>query len=306
MGFDRLMKMVTDAINFIRSKGLNHRQFKDILEHSDSEHNDLVYYCEVRWLSRGEALKKFADLYDDVIAFLTAKGQPTRFLKEESFKRDLAFLVDITGHLNDLNKKLMGKNQMINHLANAVTAFKMKLKLFEEQLKQQNFFNFPYLKKMKEESPDSLLDYSDQIKILQHEFDNRFQDFEKNDVKLKLFADPFAVPVDQLAENFQMELIDLQTSDTCKSNFRHLDVLEFFKTLPTEFSNLKDNASRCATMFGSTYICEQTFSLMNINKSKLRNRLNDKHLESILRVSTTTFEPDIPKLVGKTQSQPSH
>jgi hypothetical protein len=30
-------------------------------------------------------------------------------LKEPSFKCDLAFLVDVTAHLNDLNKKLMGK-----------------------------------------------------------------------------------------------------------------------------------------------------------------------------------------------------
>lgn len=306
IGFDRLMRIVTDAINFIRSKGLNHRQFKDLLQNTDSEHNDLVYYCEVRWLSRGEALKKFADLYDEVIDFLTSKGQSTRFLKEESFKRDLAFLVDMTSHLNDLNKKLMGKNQMINHLANAVTAFKMKLQLFENQLKQQNFFNFPYLQKLREKTPDKPLDYSDQIKTLLNEFNRRFQDFEKNEVNLKLFADPFSIPLEQAPENFKMELIDLITSDTLKSNYRDLDILNFFKTLPPEFINLKDNALRYASMFGSTYICEQTFSLMNINKSKIRNRLSDKNLESVLRVSTTNFEPDIPKLINKTQCHPSH
>lgn len=59
-------------------------------------------------------------------------------------------------------------------------------------------------------------------------------------------------------------------------------------------------------MFGSTYICEQTFSVMNLNKSKLRSKLTDKHLESVLRISTTNINPNIPKLVSKIQSQPSH
>lgn len=62
----------------------------------------------------------------------------------------------------------------------------------------------------------------------------------------------------------------------------------------------------CATMFGSTYICEQTFSIMNINKSKLRSRLTDKNLEAILKISTSSIEPNIPKLVSQIQSQPSH
>lgn len=306
LGFDRLMKAVSDAINFIRSHGLNHRQFKEMLEHTDASHSDLLYYCEVRWLSRGEALKRFADLIDEIIPFLEERGKQTRMLNEISFKCDLAFLVDVTAHLNDLSKKLMGKNQFVNQMANAVSAFKLKLQLFSKQLSCQNFINFPYLMKLKEKVPDKPLDYSEQINKLLSSFEKRFTDFESHTVKLKLFGDPFSVPVQEAPENVQMELIDLQTSDLCKSRFRDLDILDFYKTLPDEFLHLKDNASICATMFGSTYICEQTFSLMNLNKSKLRNQLTDQHLQSILRISTTSFEHNIPKIVGKIQSQPSH
>lgn len=228
LGFDRLMKLVTDAINFIRSKGLNHRQFKDILESNDALHNDLVYYCEVRWLSRGEALRKFADLFDEIIAFLEEKGKPTRLLKEESFRSDLAFLVDITEHLNQLNKKLMGKDKFITELVNSVAAFKLKLQLFSRQLAQQNFVNFSYLKKVKDRYPNKVLDYSEQIKLLQNVFENRFQDFETNNVKFKLFADPFSVTIDDAPEKFHLELIDLQTSDNYRAKFRDMDILNFF------------------------------------------------------------------------------
>ncbi|XP_035234249.1 uncharacterized protein LOC118206091 [Stegodyphus dumicola] len=201
-------------------------QFKEILEHPDAPRSDLVYYSGVRWLSHGEALKRFADLIDEIIPFIEGKGKQTRILKEPSFKCDLAFLVDVTAHLNDLNKKLMGKT-------NSSITWRMKYSRSPEICKA---------------------------------WDQR---------------DPFSV-VKEAAEDFQIELIDLQNSDLCKSRFCDLDILDFYRTLPAEFLCLKNNASRCASMFGSTYICEQTFSLMNLKKSKLRNKLTDQHVQSIV------------------------
>jgi len=50
-------------------------------------------------------------------------------------------------------------------------------------------------------------------------------------------------------------------------------------------------------MFGSTYLCEQVFSVMNINKTKLRSRLTHAHLNDILKVGATQdFTPDIDTL----------
>lgn len=200
------MKAVKEAINFIKSHGLNQRQFKCMLEQGDSEHSDLVYYCEVRWLSRGNALKRFADLLDEIIQFLEEKGRQTRLLKEPSFKCDLAFLVDITTHLNELNKRLMVKNQFINQLANAVSAFDLKLKLFIKQLKDENFINFPYLQKMKEKFPEKCLDYSNQVEILLSSFQNRFTDFASHSMKIRLFGDPFAVPVEEAPKSSRWNL----------------------------------------------------------------------------------------------------
>ena len=37
------------------------------------------------------------------------------------------------------------------------------------------------------------------------------------------------------------------------------------------FSHLKQNAAACPTSFDITYICEQSFTLTNLNKSKVRN-----------------------------------
>ena len=47
-------------------------------------------------------------------------------------------------------------------------------------------------------------------------------------------------------------------------------------------------------LFGSTYVCEQTFSVMN--KARHRSRLTDQHLRSILRIATTQLTPDFDAL----------
>lgn len=105
--------------------------------------------------------------------------------------------------------------------------------------------------------------------MLHTSFEKRFADFELHKGKIKLFGDPFAVIVKEAPEDVRKELIDLLTSDLCKSRFCDLHILNFYKSLPPEFWHVKNNASICATMFGSTYICKQTFSHMNLNKSKL-------------------------------------
>lgn len=56
----------------------------------------------------------------------------------------------------------------------------------------------------------------------------------------------------------------------------------------------------------STYICEQTFSIVKYRKSKHSSRLSDKHLGAVIRVSTTSLQADIESLTNKLQAQKSH
>lgn len=53
-------------------------------------------------------------LKDEIKSFIKLKGNPVPEFDDWEWISDFAFLVDLTGHLNELNIKLQGKNQMIS------------------------------------------------------------------------------------------------------------------------------------------------------------------------------------------------
>lgn len=154
------MKVVVSCINFIRAKGLKHRKFQEFLSELESAHGDLLYYTEVRWLSRGRVLRCFYKLLPEINTFL---------------------------HL---------KNETV---------------------------------------PD------------------------------------------------------------------------FYAALPNDtYPNIRKHAMKMSTLFGSMYICEQTFSRMKLLKTPMRSRLTDEHLHQCLRLAVTRMEPDIQLLTSQMQAHSSH
>lgn len=79
----------------------------------------------------------------------------------------------------------------------------------------------------------------------------------------------------------------------------------FYKYLQPGYPKLTALAAKMS-MFGTTYLCEQVFSVMNINKTKLRSKLTHKHLNEILKVAATQdMMPDINALVQAKRCQVS-
>lgn len=69
---------------------------------------------------------------------------------------------------------------------------------------------------------------------------------------------------------------------------------------------MKSFAKGLVSIFGSTYLCEQTFSKMNYIKSKYRSRLTDENLKCILKVGGTKFEPKWVEILNGMQFHKSH
>ena len=191
----------------------------------------------------------------------------------ESWLLDLAFLVDITSHLNNLNLKLQGSDQLFPRLVNDISAFKMKLKVFIAQLENKDFSQLPHLKEQSESAENivNFAKYIEKIKLLQESFNNRFSDFSEEEDRMLAFVNPFSLNERnnlKMPSNLQMELIELKTNSILKMKFNEhslfpnaSEMIGFWRSLPREhFPEMKKLAQSYTCLFGTTYTCEQSFS----------------------------------------------
>lgn len=305
ISFKDVIKDVTKIVNFIRSQGLNHREFQTFLSQMDAEYGDVVYYTEVRWLSRGKVLKRVFDLKQEISIFMESKGKVVHQFKDPNWMADFGYLTDISMHLNDLNIRLQGKNVMIHNLFDQVEAFERKLCLWESQLLKGDFTHFPTLSQCEVQNKEK---YSEALSILRSDFSKRFEDFKLNKKMMKLFCAPFSVNVEDYPGNLQMELIEFQCNSDLQEKFKNCGLLEFYSLYVEgdKFPEIRSHALFTASLFGSTYICEQLFSRMNNVKSKLRTRISDTHLENSLRIASSDIKANIDQLVKEKECQISH
>nr|XP_023652433.1 general transcription factor II-I repeat domain-containing protein 2-like [Paramormyrops kingsleyae] len=216
---DNIMSVVIKTVNFIRAKGLNHRQFEAFLSNKNIPRS-LPYHTEVRWLSRGAVLKRFFELRSEISQFMKDKGKPVTELDDPEWVRDLTFMVDVTEHLNVLNAKMQGCNKIVNEYYDCIRAFEMKLDLWATQLSQGNPAHFPFLKSVyTTHGKDNMDKYKEKIVGLQKEFQNRFQIFNELEKEFAVFRSPFTASATDVPEELQMELIELQCNTALKDKF---------------------------------------------------------------------------------------
>jgi len=224
-------------------------------------------------------------------------------LEDTAWLSDFAFFTDFLCHMNKLNVKMQGKNQFIDDIWGHLRGFKLQLVLFADQLAKNDLSHFSRLNSIAPVKKDRLKSYEDSLRKLHLEFERRFQDFSVIEKDLDIFSMPFNVDCEKVRPDFQLELIELQYNNHLKQLFLNLPKLEFFKSLSKSiFPNLISHAQKVSAMFASSDICEQVFSTMKLRKSCIRNRLTDEHLASLLRISTSRFEPDYEELL-EMQSQ---
>ena len=306
LNIDHVMNVVVSTVNFIRSRALNHRQFKQLLDEVDSEYGDVTYYSKVRWLSRGAVLKRFWQLIDQIDQFTRNKGRIHEEFQDCQWLNDLAFLVDITQHLNLLNKQLQGKEQLISKLWQYVSSFKTKLAMFREQLEMGCFIHFATLSTRKDKEIDAEK-YSQILGVLLDEFNSRFEQFERTNL-INVFANPVGYDPAKAPAHLQLELIDCQADDQIRRQFIDKDLHTFYKDFfPKDtYPRLYRHALRMASLFGSTYLCEKLFSNMKFTKNKYPTSLTDEHLQGQLRLATSTTRPNLQRIIDSKQCQVSH
>jgi len=128
---DNVMQIVIKTVDFIKSKGLNHRWFKEFLKSMDFDCGNIIFLSKVRWLSQGKMLKT---LQSEIKTCMEAKGESV----PEHERRKMAHRLNTFGGFDYLFKwvKHVSSRWKATDLCMfpAITVFEMKLKLWQTQV----------------------------------------------------------------------------------------------------------------------------------------------------------------------------
>ena len=139
------------------------------------------------------------------------------------------------------------------------------------------------------------------------EFDRRLTLSQEENFLFKLVEDSFSMNPEEEPMQLQMEVIELQASSVCKTKHRESSLPDFYRILNNDrYKNVVQLAKKTLNIFGSTFICEQTFSIINMNKNKQRSSLSNESLEDILKISTSHMYLDYHKLIARKRCNVSH
>ncbi|XP_072251163.1 general transcription factor II-I repeat domain-containing protein 2A-like [Leuresthes tenuis] len=227
-----VMNLVIKIVNKIIANGLSHRQFCSLLEEVDYAYSNLLLRNKVRWLSRGEVLKCFSTCLEHVKTFLESKGLSYPELEDLDWLSKFYFMVDMTSHLNTLNKNLQGKGSTALQMLEDVLAFERKMTVFARDAQKGTLSHFPSLREFKEANNQINYDYFHRAIItMQAAFGERFSDFRKEKPTLSfpvtlLDIDPSLLNTVAFTgvskPDLEIELADIADKDLWVNKFKSL------------------------------------------------------------------------------------
>ena len=219
-------------------------------------------------------------------------------MEDKSWLCDLAFLINITTRMNELNTRLQRKAQYASEMYGHVKGFMNKLRLWHAHIKNANLSHFPTFKKMGMR-PEKKTEFADQLEKLFNKFSARFKDFKSHEHLFEIFSWPFHTDIDKAPTDIQMELIDLQERTDLKAKHVEINLGNFYQKYldQDKFLNLRKFMAFKMALFGSTYLCEQFFSKMGFMKSPYRSVMTHEHLEKRLRVASTSIKVNLNRVV---------
>lgn len=125
-------------------------------------------------------LKRFAACLEHVKTFLESKGLAYPKLEHPDCLEKLHFMVDMTVHLNTLNKSLQGKGSAALQMLEDVLAFERKMTVFARDVQRGTLSHFPSQREFKEAHNHINCEYLQRAIIkMQTAFGERFREFRK-------------------------------------------------------------------------------------------------------------------------------
>ena len=274
-----------------------------------SDHQNLLFHSEVRWLSRDKVLKMLYELRKEVELFLIdKKSNLSHYFQDKKWVARLAYLSDIFSYMNELNLKLQGPDTTIFNAWNKIESFKKKLKLWLNMIAEGNNEMFQSYSDYIMEADDFYSQNSVSDIIAAHlkmlSFEKYYPEHEDPRRQNMWIVNPFVEHKETaLSHEETLQLIELSSDKGLESTFNTTSNSKFWIRMKNEYPNLHEIAVRFLLCFSTTYLCETAFSAMTVLKTKQRNCLQ---LSDCLRLALTSIHPRINKLTDGKQKQKSH
>ena len=181
-------------------------------------------------------------------------------------------MVDIFEMINIINVKLQGQDSNLVSLCDQINAFSIKINNFISFVKVNNYKEFPTLN-------DNFNNITikkvilDHLKKLQHNIKTYFPDTLAS---LSTFLmNPFEYDSQLIDDStLRNEFIELITDTRLKSYYIKHTYEEFWCHAYASYKTIGEFALRILVPFGTTYLCEKSFSTLVNIKTKYRNRVD--------------------------------
>ena len=186
-----IFQVCIKIVNYIKSSALNTRLFQNLCLDMDATHKTLLYHTEVRWLSKGNVLKRLPDLHVEVKVFFKLQNKEDRvaLFNDNSWLLTPSYIADIFEKLNILNLSLQGKERYIIDFVEKLTAFQSMLDLWIRKVEDGRMGMFYRVTNLIEihdyQLPDELRDAIIlHLKVMKDEFTRYFQEITQSDFNL--------------------------------------------------------------------------------------------------------------------------
>lgn len=303
---NKSLSIVVRAVNKIKAHSLNDRLFRELCHGNEEHFERLLLHTEVRWLSKGNCLRRFTDLYKTIIEFLNSHD--TKLCEEvQSIESDLSYLTDIFEKLNEMTMKLQGNKINMVKAKGIISAFISKLKQFKVNIARNELYQFPSVKNLQESGKVTDADlamYCSHLDAVKKDMEKRFHDL----IELHIpcwSIDPFAADVQDIQRDLIEEITDLQHDYESITLFKVHGYAAFWPMVKNTYPNLWKEVKLLMLAFPTTYLVEKGFSAVVQLQTKQRNRLQISK-KGDLRLYLTDKNPNIAGLVQKHQAQGSH
>ena len=300
------LRDVVQVVNYIKRSAKNTRCFQKLCQDLGSEHVQVLYHAEVRWLSRGKVLSRFYELRDEIAAFLAEKNSPLADLFSNSvWLAHVAYLADVFEQLNTLNVSMQGRGHNIFEQDDKIDAFKKKISVWACHVSKSRLDMFPnacHEGQQLDRAGKNVMrkTITTHLNKLLERFNDYFPEKQRDDDWIR---DPFGIDMESvtLPSNEESQLVELSCDRTLKKKFTEVSLSHFWcSTVMSEYPSLATRAVKILLPFSTTYLCECGFSALVQLKTKHRNRLDIEH---DLRVALSTITPDFETLV-RTKKHP--